>query len=104
MFIDGGLGQVNIALDVMEDLILKKVKIIGVSKGKARKAGEKIIINSGQKSISLANNSLALHLIQQIRDEAHRFAITGHENEDKNKFKSPLEEIPGLGPKRKQIL
>ena len=105
-FIDGGLGQVNIALDVMKELEINKVNIIGVSKGKTRKAGEeKIIINSGQNSISLANNSLALHLIQQIRDEAHRFAITGHrKRRDKNKFKSPLEEIPGLGPKRKQIL
>ena len=105
-FIDGGVGQVNIALDVMKDLEISNVNIIGVSKGKARKAGEeKIIIESGKKKISLPNNSLALHLIQQIRDEAHRFAITGHrKRRDKSKFKSPLEEIPGLGPKRKQIL
>ena len=105
-FIDGGVGQVNIALDVMKDLEISNVDIIGVSKGKARKAGEeKIIIESGKKKITLPNNSLALHLIQQIRDEAHRFAITGHrKRRDKSKFKSPLEEIPGLGPKRKQIL
>ena len=105
-FIDGGVGQVNIALDVMKDLEISNVNIIGVSKGKARKAGEeKIIIESGKKKITLPNNSLALHLIQQIRDEAHRFAITGHrKRRDKSKFKSPLEEIPGLGPKRKQIL
>lgn len=105
-FIDGGLGQVNIALKVMEDLQITTVQIIGVSKGKARKAGEEtIIINSGTKKIKLEKNSLALHLIQQIRDEAHRFAITGHrKRRDKSKFKSPLEEIPGLGPKRKQIL
>ena len=105
-FIDGGVGQVNIALKVMQDLRISNVNIIGVSKGKTRKAGEeKIIIESGQKKITLPNNSLALHLIQQIRDEAHRFAITGHrKRRDKSKFKSPLEEIPGLGPKRKQIL
>tara|TARA_B100000575_G_scaffold155107_1_gene123756 strand:+ start:57 stop:1835 length:1779 start_codon:yes stop_codon:yes gene_type:complete len=105
-FIDGGVGQVNIALDVMKDLEISNVDIIGVSKGKARKAGEEnIIIESGKKKITLPNNSLALHLIQQIRDEAHRFAITGHrKRRDKSKFKSPLEEIPGLGPKRKQIL
>ena len=105
-FIDGGLGQVNIALKVMEDLQITTVQIIGVSKGRARKAGEEtIIIDSGTKKIKLEKNSLALHLIQQIRDEAHRFAITGHrKRRDKSKFKSPLEEIPGLGPKRKQIL
>jgi len=104
--IDGGVGQVNIALKVMKDLKIVEVKIIGVSKGKSRKAGdEKIIIDFGKKKISLENNSLALHLIQQIRDEAHRFAITGHrKRRDKSRFKSPLEEIPGLGPKRKQVL
>ena len=59
----------------------------------------------GETKINLEKNSLALHLIQQIRDEAHRFAITGHrKRRDKSRFKSPLEEIPGLGPKRKQIL
>ena len=105
-FIDGGLGQVNIALKVMEDLQISTVNIIGVSKGKARKAGdETIIFDSGKSKINLEKNSLASHLIQQIRDEAHRFAITGHRKKrDKNRFKSPLEEIPGLGPKRKQIL
>ena len=105
-FIDGGLGQVNIALKVMEDLQIPTTQIIGVSKGKERKAGEEIIIlNSGKEKTKLEKNSLALHLIQQIRDEAHRFAITGHRKKrDKKKFESPLEEIPGLGPKRKQIL
>ena len=105
-FIDGGLGQVNIAIQVMEDLQISTVQIIGVSKGKARKAGdETIIINFGKEKVKLEKNSLALHLIQQIRDEAHRFAITGHRKKrDKKKFESPLEEIPGLGPKRKQIL
>jgi excinuclease ABC subunit C len=105
-FIDGGLGQVNIALRVMEELQISTVQIIGVSKGKARKAGEEtIIMNYGQKKINLEKNSLALHLIQQIRDEAHRFAITGHrKRRDKSRFESPLEEIVGLGPKRKQVL
>ncbi len=78
-FIDGGIGQVNIALKVMEDLQITAVQIIGVSKGKGRKAGEETIItNLGNKKTKLEKNSLALHLIQQIRDEAHRFAITGH--------------------------
>ena len=105
-FIDGGLGQVNIALKVMENLQIPTTQIIGVSKGKERKAGEEtIILNSGKEKTKLEKNSLALHLIQQIRDEAHRFAITGHRKKrDKKKFESPLEEIPGLGPKRKQIL
>ena len=105
-FIDGGLGQVNIALKVMEELQISTVQIIGVSKGRARKPGEEtIIMDFGRKKVQLENNSAALHLIQQIRDEAHRFAITGHrKRRDKKRLKSPLEEIPGLGPKRKQIL
>ena len=105
-FIDGGIGQVNIALKVMEDLQISTVQIIGVSKGKERRPGEEtIIMDYGKTKINLEKNSLALHLIQQIRDEAHRFAITGHrKRRDKSRFKSPLEEIPGLGPKRKQIL
>ena len=105
-FIDGGLGQVNIALKVMEELQISTVQIIGVSKGRARKPGEEtIIMDFGKKKVQLENNSSALHLIQQIRDEAHRFAITGHrKRRDKKRLKSPLDEIPGLGPKRKQIL
>ena len=105
-FIDGGIGQVNTALKVMEELQISTVQIIGVSKGKERKPGEEtIIMDYGKTKINLEKNSLALHLIQQIRDEAHRFAITGHrKRRDKSRFKSPLEEIPGLGPKRKQIL
>ena len=105
-FIDGGIGQVNIALKVMEELQISTVQIIGVSKGKQRKPGEEtIIMDYGKTKINLEKNSLALHLIQQIRDEAHRFAITGHrKRRDKSRFKSPLEEIPGLGPKRKQML
>ena len=105
-FIDGGIGQVNIALKVMEELQISTVQIIGVSKGKERKPGEEtIIMDYGKTKINLEKNSLALHLIQQIRDEAHRFAIAGHrKRRDKSRFKSPLEEIPGLGPKRKQIL
>lgn len=105
-FIDGGVGQVNTALKVMEELQISTMQIIGVSKGKGRIAGEETIIsNNGKTKLKLEKNSTALHLIQQIRDEAHRFAITGHrKRRDKSKFKSPLEEIPGLGPKRKQIL
>ncbi len=105
-FVDGGLGQVNIALKVMEELQISTVQIIGVSKCKTRKAGEEtIIMDFGKKKVKLENSSAALHLIQQIRDEAHRFAITGHrKRRDKKRLKSPLEEIPGLGPKRKQIL
>ena len=105
-FIDGGVGQVNTALKVMEELQISTIQIIGVSKGKDRVAGEETIIsNYGKTKLKLEKNSIALHLIQQIRDEAHRFAITGHrKRRDKSKFQSPLEEIPGLGPKRKQIL
>lgn len=106
LFIDGGKGQVAQALDVLNELQISAVEVIGVAKGEGRKPGlETLIVEQNTGKLSLPENSKALHLIQQIRDEAHRFAITGHRaRRQKARTSSPLEEIHGLGAKRRQIL
>jgi len=79
VFIDGGKGQVQQALNVLDELNIVDIDIIGIAKGKGRKAGlETLITQSGTQRINLDSHSIALHLIQSIRDEAHRFAITAH--------------------------
>lgn len=106
LFIDGGKGQVSEALAVLEELQVTDVLVIGIAKGPDRKPGlETLFMGSINKAISLPSDSPALHLIQQIRDEAHRFAITGHrQRRSKARNVSVLEEIDGLGPKRRQAL
>lgn len=106
VFIDGGTGQINVALDVMKELQIDTLQVIGVSKGPDRRPGdETLILCQQQIEKQLNNDSAALLLIQQIRDEAHRFAIAGHRGKRaKNRQKSILEEIPGLGPKRRKQL
>ncbi len=106
ILIDGGKGQTGRALTVLRELQLEHIPIIGVSKGPDRKAGqEKLIITHDRVTVQLPAGSPALHLIQQIRDEAHRFAITGHRLQRKKKAtSSPLDEISGVGAKRKQEL
>ncbi|HFC92828.1 MAG TPA: excinuclease ABC subunit UvrC [Leucothrix mucor] len=104
LFIDGGKGQVKQALDVIEDLQLTGIDVIGVTKGEGRKA-DLDTLTIGKNRVELEPHSSALHLVQQIRDEAHRFAITGHrQRRQKARTSSPLEEIAGLGPKRRQNL
>ncbi len=104
LLIDGGKGQLNMAIEVMVDLGLEAF-MIGVSKGEGRKPGlETLHFTDGHK-IQLEGDNKALHLIQQIRDEAHRFAITKHRaKRDKKRGGSVLEVIPGLGPKRRRDL
>ena len=104
LLIDGGKGQLNMAKEVMVDLGLDAF-MIGVSKGEGRKPGlETLHFTDGHK-IQLDGDNKALHLIQQIRDEAHRFAITKHRaKRDKKRGGSVLEVIPGLGPKRRRDL
>ena len=104
LLIDGGKGQLNMAKEVMEDLGLDAF-MIGVSKGEGRKPGlETLHFTDGHK-IQLEGDNKALHLIQQVRDEAHRFAITKHRaKRDKKRGGSVLEVIPGLGPKRRRDL
>ena len=106
LFIDGGKGQVQQAIDVLNELQVKGVDIIGIAKGEGRKAGlETLIIDNATRRKNLPEHSKALHLIQQIRDESHRFAITGHRaKRHKARTTSPLESIAGLGVKRRQQL
>lgn len=106
LLIDGGKGQLRIAENILEELQIHDILIIGVAKGVTRKPGfETLFHDSGTSTIELAPDSSALHLIQHIRDEAHRFAITSHrQRRAKALNTSPLEGIPGVGPKRRREL
>ena len=106
LFIDGGKGQVSQAMSVLSELQISGVEVIGVAKGVTRKAGFETLIrgDSGEEK-QLPGDSIALHLIQHIRDEAHRFAITGHRaRRDKKRQTSALEGIAGVGAKRRREL
>ncbi|MGZ8224162.1 MAG: excinuclease ABC subunit UvrC, partial [Methylobacter sp.] len=106
LFIDGGKGQVNAAQKALAELDINNVMIVGVSKGPDRKPGmEKLILVNQEQPINVTPGASGLLLIQHIRDEAHRFAITGHrQRRGKAKRQSVLENIAGLGPKRRQVL
>lgn len=106
LFIDGGKGQVNAVQKSLVDLAFTDIMIAGIAKGRDRKAGmEAIFVSGDSQPVSFSDDSPALLLIRQIRDEAHRFAITGHRRRRRNtKNQSVLETIEGLGPKRRQLL
>lgn len=106
LFIDGGKGQLSVVHDILQDLGISGLTLIGVAKGADRKAGmEQLFLLERSAPIILPPDSPALHLIQQIRDEAHRFAITAHrQRRSRKRNRSVLEEIPGIGPKRRQRL
>lgn len=106
LLIDGGKGQLNMAREVLQELGVTDVRLIGVAKGTTRKAGlETLFLETVDNTLSLESGSPALHLIQHIRDEAHRFAITGHrQRRDKARRTSTLQDIPGVGPKRRREL
>jgi len=104
LLIDGGKGQLHMAMEVMQELELDAF-MIGVSKGEGRKPGLETLHFTDGAKIQLPEDHKALHLIQQVRDEAHRFAITKHRaKRDKKRGSSILEVIPGLGPKRRRDL
>jgi len=104
--IDGGKGQVTQALNVLGELQIDDVDVIGIAKGVSRKAGlEKLVLCDGRRELRVATDSGALHLLQHLRDEAHRFAIGAHRRSRANsRNRSPLEEIAGIGSKRRQRL
>ena len=109
VLIDGGKGQLHTALDVLEMLDIFQLKpqlrVLGVAKGPDRKAGYESIIDEDYNELPIPMDAPALLLIQQIRDEAHRFAITGHRKaRAKARTTSRLEEIPGIGAKRRKLL
>jgi len=106
LLVDGGKGQLNMAREVFETLGVVGVRLIGVAKGTTRKPGlETLFLETVDHTLTLEGNAPALHLIQHVRDEAHRFAITGHrQRRDKARRTSTLQDIPGVGPKRRREL
>ena len=105
LLIDGGKGQISMAVDAMTELGLGAVLLLGVAKGEARKPGLETLIFADGRELKLAKDHPGFHLIQQVRDEAHRFAITGHRaKRGKARVQSTLENIPGIGPKRRKQL
>ena len=108
LLIDGGKGQLTQAAKVLARFDLDSLRVLGIAKGISRRAGqETLFLKEGErvKEIAIATESPALHLLQQVRDEAHRFAITAHRQRRGNARKrSQLEDIPGLGPKRRRDL
>jgi excinuclease ABC subunit C len=106
LIVDGGKGQLTQARAVLDELQLDDLQVLGVAKGSTRKPGLEQLFMVGQKRpLVLSGDAVALHLIQQIRDEAHRFAITGHRaRRTRARKTSVLEQIPGIGAKRRQRL
>ena len=103
LLIDGGKGQLTQAKKVMEKFQLPEIQLLGIAKGISRRAGQEtlfLVRGDRFKEVAIPTESGALHLLQQVRDEAHRFAITGHRaRRAKARKQSALEEIPGLGTK-----
>ncbi len=105
LLIDGGQGQLGQAMDVLRELGVHGVELLGVAKGEDRRAGDETLIRPDGSSLRPGAESPALQLIQQLRDESHRFAITGHRGRrQKARDTSSLEDIPGIGPRRRASL
>ncbi len=105
LVVDGGKGQMSKARAVKAELGIDEVTLLGIAKGTTRKAGFETLITEGGQEIVLNSDEPALHLLQQIRDEAHRFAITAHRQaRGKQRNRSSLQDVPGVGPKRRREL
>jgi excinuclease ABC subunit C len=106
LVVDGGKGQVAVAAEVLAEQGLHTTRLIGIAKGPSRKPGEEdIVFPDRVEPLNLPPDHAGLHLLQQIRDEAHRFAIQGHRaRRGKARMTSTLEEIAGIGVKRRQAL
>ena len=105
LVIDGGEGQLGKAAGVLSELQVDEIALIGIAKGPGRKAGLEKILLYGHGELAVTSTSGSMHLLQHIRDEAHRFAITGHRGRRaKARRRSALDGISGIGPKRKREL
>jgi excinuclease ABC subunit C len=105
LLIDGGAGQVAQARGVLADLGIDGIALVGVAKGEARRAGHETLLLPDGREVRPGPESPGLQLVQQVRDEAHRFAITGHRGRrQKLRNTSRLEDIPGIGPRRRANL
>lgn len=105
IIIDGGKGQLSMAKKAMEKANISNINIISISKGENRNDGNEIIHSFDKGSIILRKSDPSLYYLQRLRDEAHRFAIGTHrQKRDKNMYLNPLDEIPGIGIKRKKEL
>ena len=106
LLIDGGSGQVAQALDVLRELGVIGIHVVGVAKGPGRRAGEEtLVLADSGRNLHPGPSSPALHLVAAVRDEAHRFAITGHrKRREKARERSVLEDVPGVGARRRSAL
>ena len=103
--IDGGVGHLSVVAKVMSELQLEDIPLLGVSKGPDRNAGKEEFHSLERGTFALKSNDPVLYYVQRLRDEAHRFAIGTHRaKRSKNQFKSQLDEIAGIGGKRKKAL
>ena len=105
LLIDGGAGQVSAVREIMREMGVEDITMVGIAKGVDRDAGKEEFHRSGKQPFALRHNDPVLYFVQRLRDEAHRFAIGTHRaKRAKAQIKSPLDEIGGIGPKRKKAL
>ncbi len=105
LLIDGGAGQVSAVREIMREMGVEDIAMVGVAKGIDRDAGKEEFHRTGKRAFALRHNDPVLYFVQRLRDEAHRFAIGTHRaKRAKSQIKSPLDEVEGVGPKRKKAL